>query len=287
MDEIFFESHTPVISTLLTLRKISNSEQEMKYITVMRNRIMFQISSAKDSRYLSQRFLHKIIMERRNLALFQKCLSHALSEIMKSSVLDFNSGPIRHWTTVIADDVDNPSGQLRAEIGGRSIGITAMDQVLVPSFRDLMTNDWFLFLNRRLNMNIPCNRIEHTPCTRYLNPMHETTWRRLYDDNITFFFYEYDDFILYVKEQTLESKPVNMFKEIMERQIGKTFNTTAVLGRIASPYYYVLPHQDEQEYATLKAYRRTRHYRIEQNSPYHMAYRFYCDLNIGWGIRFI
>ncbi|GFQ70783.1 hypothetical protein TNCT_600002 [Trichonephila clavata] len=73
----------------------------------------------------------------------------------------------------------------------------------------------------------------------------------------------------------------------MERQIGKTFNAAAVLRRIASPYYYVLPHQDEQEYAALKAYRRTRHYRIELNSPYHMSYLFYSDLEVSHGICFI
>ncbi|GFQ70778.1 uncharacterized protein TNCT_599991 [Trichonephila clavata] len=187
MDGLLIARHMPTISLLLTLRKINNSQREMKYITVMRNRILFQISSTNDSRSLNQRFFHKIIMERRNLPMFQKCLSHAISEIMKSSVLEYNSGPICHWTTVITDDVDNPSRQLRAQIGGRNIGIAAMDQVLVPSFRDLMTNNWLPFLNRRFSMNIPCNRTEHSPCSRYLNPMHESTWRRLYDDNISFF----------------------------------------------------------------------------------------------------
>ncbi|GFY47199.1 uncharacterized protein TNIN_356371 [Trichonephila inaurata madagascariensis] len=105
-----------------------------------------------------------------------------------------------------------------------------------------MTNDLLLFLNRRINTNIPYSILETTSNNRYLNPMHESTWRRLYDSNTTFSFCEYDDFILYVKEQTLGSRPVNVFKEIMKRQMGKPFDTTAVLRRIASPYYYVLPH---------------------------------------------
>ncbi|GFQ70772.1 uncharacterized protein TNCT_599981 [Trichonephila clavata] len=201
---------------------------------------------------------------------------------MKFSVLVHNSTPFRNWTTVTIDSVNNPrKGPIRAQTCGRNIGITATDRFLVSSFRDLMLNDWVPFLNRRLNSNILCNIFETSSSNnKHLNPMHESTWRRLYNCNTTFFFCEYDDFILYVKEQTLEPRPINVFKEIMERQIGKAFNTTAVLRRIASPYYYVLPHQDEQEYATLEADRRSRHYRIEINSPDYTIYLFISQLEV-------
>ncbi|GFW47729.1 uncharacterized protein TNCV_2829191 [Trichonephila clavipes] len=218
-------------------------------------------------------------MERKDIALFQKCLYHTLSEAMKSSVLVRNFAPFRHWTTIIIDRVDNSSCQLRTETCGRNTGITATDRFLMPTFLDVMTNKLLLFLNRRINTNIPCNIMETSSVKRYLNPLHESTWRRLYDSNTTFFFYDYKDFILYIKEQTLESKPVNVFKEIMERQIGKTFNTTAVLKRIASPYYYVLPHQDEQEYSSFQT-KVNRHYYFGRRSSDYMAYRFYCDLKL-------
>ncbi|GFS65577.1 uncharacterized protein TNIN_247971 [Trichonephila inaurata madagascariensis] len=272
--------HSPKISPFLTLRKINNSQREMKYITKMRNMILFQISPTNDYSQLEQKFLHKIVMERRDIALFQKCLYHTLSETMKSPVLVRNFAPFFHWTTIIIDRVDNSSRQFRTEVCGRNTGIAATDQFLMPTFFDVMTNNLLLFLNRRLNTNIPCNRIETSFNNRYLNPMHECTWRRLYDNNLSFFFCEYDDFILYVKEQTLESRPANVFKEIMERQIGKVLNTTAVLRRIASPYYYVLPHQDEQECSFFETNRRNRHYYFGRRSPDYMTYKFYCDLEV-------
>ncbi|GFW08655.1 uncharacterized protein TNCV_2776761 [Trichonephila clavipes] len=273
MDRLRFAHHSPKISTLLTLTKISHSQEEMKYITEMRNMILFQISPTSDYRNLAKKFLHKTIMERRNVALFQKCLNHAFTEVMKSSVLVHYSAPFRHWTTVIIDSVDNPqTNQRTAQTCGRDSGITAMEQFLVPAFRDLMTDEWRLFLNRRINANVSCSK--------YRNPIHESTWRRLYDSKVAFFFCEHDDFILYVKEQTLESRSVNVFKEIMERQIGKTFSTTAILRRTASPYYYVLPHQNEQEYAILEATRTNSGYQIEFRSPDYMAYRFYCELYV-------
>ncbi|GFS65576.1 uncharacterized protein TNIN_247961 [Trichonephila inaurata madagascariensis] len=274
-DEIMSENHSPNISPLLTLTKIIDSQLEMNYIEEMRNMILFQISPTNDYIYLRQRFVHKIIIERWDVALFRKCLYHTLTDIVKSSVLVHNSVPFYHWMTIVIDRIDNPqTGQMRSQRREGNTGNTATDQFLMPTFFDLMTNNLLLFLNRRLNTNIPCNRIETSSNNRYLNPMHECTWRRLYDNNLSFFFCEYDDFILYVKEQTLESRPANVFKEIMERQIGKVLNTTAVLRRIASPYYYVLPHQDEQEYATLEADRMVSDYEIELSSPAYMAYQF-------------
>ncbi|GFQ70792.1 uncharacterized protein TNCT_600011 [Trichonephila clavata] len=267
------------MSPFMTLRKISNSQQEMKYITKMRNMILFQISPTKDFRYLEQKFLHRIIIERKNMALFQKCLYHAFTEAMKSLVLVHNSAPFHHWTTIVIDRVDNSSCQLRTQTCGRNIGISVTNRFLMPTFFDVTTNNLLLFLNRRINTNIPCNIMETSSDNRHLNPMHESTWRRLYDSHTTFFFCEIGDFILYVKEQTLESRPVNVFKEIMERQIGKIFNTTAVLRRIASPYYYVLPHQDEQEYVPLETNGMNRHY-FGRRSPDYMAYQFYCDLEV-------
>ncbi|GFR18572.1 uncharacterized protein TNCT_313261 [Trichonephila clavata] len=281
MDRIVIERHLPKISTILTLTKINNSQKEMHYITRMRNMILFQISPVKDYSRLAKKFHHQIILERRNVALIQDCLKHAFSKVMKTSVLVHNSEPFRDWTTVIIDSVDNlQTGQMTAQTGGGNIGIAANDRFLVPTFLDLMTNDLLLFLNRRINTNIPRNILETTLNNRHLNPMHESTWRRLYDSNTTFFFCKYNDFILYVKEQTLESRPVNIFKEIMERQMGKAFDTTAILGKIASPYYYVLPHQDEQTYAIMELDRINRHYFIERRSSNYMTYRFNCELEV-------
>ncbi|GFW47728.1 uncharacterized protein TNCV_2829181 [Trichonephila clavipes] len=244
----------------------------MNYIEEMRNVILFQISPTSDYIYLRQRFFHKIIIERWNVALFRKCLYHTLTDIVKSSVLVRNSVPFHHWMTVVIDGIDNPqTSQLRAQICEANTGTTATDCFFIPIFFDLITKDLHVILNRRLNTNIPCNRIETSFNNRYLNPMHECTWRCLYDNNLTFFSCEYDDFILYVKEQTLELRSVNVFKEIMERPIGKAFDTTAVLRRMASPYYYVLPHQDEQEYAILEADRTDSDYEIELRSPDYMA----------------
>ncbi|GFV46184.1 uncharacterized protein TNCV_4664251 [Trichonephila clavipes] len=72
------------------------------------------------------------------------------------------------------------------------------------------------------------------------------TWRRAYDANLTFFFCEYKDFALYVIEQKWYKKPINVFKTILEREIGICFNQNSVLKTIASPYFYILPYQDER-----------------------------------------
>lgn len=271
------------ISALLTLTKINGSQEEMGYITRMRNMILFQISCRNDYRHLEQKFLQRIILEKRNVTLFRECLRHSFSEIMKYSVFVHNPDPFRFWTTII---IDNPQttndDQMRAVTDGRSTETKGTDRFLVPTFRDLVTNDRILYLNRsfrRLNTNFLLN-LPGPSNVDYCDPTQESTWRRLYDSNITFFFCKYEDFILYVKEQICEFRPVNVFREIMQRQIGSCFRNKAVLRSVASPYYYVLPYQDEQKYATLTRNRILSHYRIERNSPSHMAYQFLSELQV-------
>ncbi|GFR27307.1 uncharacterized protein TNCT_83221 [Trichonephila clavata] len=97
-------------------------------------------------------------------------------------------------------------------------------------------------------VKVPSSKSEACSKTVW-NPVHESTWRRLYDANNTLFNCENIDFDMYVREQTINLRPVNVLKEIIKREIGSSFKKLEVLKIIASPYYYILPHQNEEEYA--------------------------------------
>ncbi|GFQ98645.1 uncharacterized protein TNCT_398801 [Trichonephila clavata] len=241
-------------STLLNLTKISSSPEEMSYITKMRNLILFQISSPEEFQYLDGWFYHKFWILTRSLPIFRMCFSHAFNQVAKSHVLVHNYEPFRHWDTIIIDNDGLPKTKngldLKAE-ASTNIKTMPIDRFLVVN--NGLASTFFLRWNfypyyKGIITSIQPSVFEQF----YNNPSilkHESTWSRIYDASMTFFFCDYNDFSLYVIEQKLHKTPINVLKTIQEREIGICFNQKSVLKTIASPYYYILPYQDERKYA--------------------------------------
>ncbi|GFS87213.1 uncharacterized protein NPIL_597831 [Nephila pilipes] len=175
MPEIF-----PFVSPLLTLGDINSSQEEMSYITRMRNVIKFQIEKSDDYEHLRDASLkHKIICLISISFTLETCLSYTLVNVVKSHVLVHNIKPFRQ------------------------------------------------------------------------------------------------DIAAYIKEKTNSNKSVNVFKKIMKRELGDSISEYKVLESIASPYYYELPHQNEEEYATFRA---ENDWCLGRNSLLYVVYSFECGL---------
>ncbi|GFY41234.1 uncharacterized protein TNIN_438491 [Trichonephila inaurata madagascariensis] len=237
------------VEPLLTLREINGSQEEMLYITRMRNVIEFQIERSEDYDYLKQSFKHSILVPLTSSLELENCLIYALSKVSEFAVLVHNYTPFRQWPTihidhdsVSGDDSDNSEDIFRS--------IDENDQVdyyLVPyltledgSFLDdshpsdskRFAEDWLANLQFK---NIDC-----------FNSMHKSIWRRLYANNCTYFCSSYIDIAAFLKEQIQTNTPIGAFNEIIKRERGENFNQFGILDTIASPYYYVLPHQSER-----------------------------------------
>ncbi|GFR08217.1 uncharacterized protein TNCT_734081 [Trichonephila clavata] len=53
----------------------------------------------------------------------------------------------------------------------------------------------------------------------YLNSLHKSSWRRVFDRDLSLFSCSDQDIAAYVREQTKISKPMNVFKQILIREI--------------------------------------------------------------------
>ncbi|GFU56029.1 uncharacterized protein TNCV_3404981 [Trichonephila clavipes] len=241
-----------VISAFLNLTKISNCQVEMSYITKMRNLILFQVSSSKEFQYLDGRFYHEIWVHDRSLPIFRMCYSHAFFQVVKSHTLVHNYEPFRHWDIIIIDSDGHrqtKKGQNLKIEAGENIEAIPIERFLVadnglasPSFPDWNFYPYYKGIITGMQPDI----FEQFYAESFLL-RHESTLRRVYDANLTYFSCEYDDFSLYVIEQKRDKTPSNVFKTIMEREIGICLNEKSVLKTIASPYYYILPYQDERK----------------------------------------
>ncbi|GFY44111.1 uncharacterized protein TNIN_274401 [Trichonephila inaurata madagascariensis] len=220
----------------------------------MRNLILFQVSSSEEFQYLDGRFHQEFWVQNRSLPIFRMCYSHAFFQVVKSHVLVQNYEPFHHWDMVVLDNDGHP--WIR---NGRYLKVEAEDNVeAIPKDRFLVADnglaspyfpDWnFYPYYKGIITDIESNIFEQFYADSFFL-RHETIWRRVYDANKIFFFCEYNDFSLYVIEQKWDKTPINVFKTILERQIGMCFNQISVLKTIASPYYYILPHQSERKCA--------------------------------------
>ncbi|GFW41108.1 hypothetical protein TNCV_415171 [Trichonephila clavipes] len=104
---------------------------------------------------------------------------------------------------------------------------------------------------RQLFCNTPLVKLTSKYAAGNLNPMYESTWRRLYANPCTVLCIRDEDIIHYIKEQTQEEKEAHVFKKLIERQTGESFNIFHILKSIALPYYYILPHVNELTFRDL------------------------------------
>ncbi|GFY68712.1 uncharacterized protein TNIN_217791 [Trichonephila inaurata madagascariensis] len=257
--ERFIERIYSKHSTFLNMTRISESQKELSYITRMRNLILFQVSSREEFQYLRRRFCHQIWVHTRSLPIFRICYSHAFFQVVKSHVLVHNYEPFRHWDMIV---IYNDGHQLTKN--GFKIMIKAckdIEEIPVNTFlvannglaSPSIPNGNFYPYYKGILAGIQSDIFEQFYADSYFL-RHESTWRRVYCANKAVFFCEYNDFSLYVIEQKCDKTSINVFKTILEREIGMCFNQKSVLKTIASPYYYILPYQDERKYAEYVRY---------------------------------
>ncbi|GFS66450.1 uncharacterized protein NPIL_458521 [Nephila pilipes] len=279
MPEIF-----PFVSPLLTLGDINSSQEEMSYITRMRNVIKFQIETSDDYECLKYApFKHQIICLNSISLILETCLSYTLINIVKSHVLVHNIIPFRNWSTIIFDDDgfregQNPFQRLEQRVW-RNVIVTT-DRFLATSFayfsRLYFSNVW----SNPLEFQSPiftANMLDSTeiadPAITVNSKLH--TWRRIYANNYSLFSCSGQDIDAYIKEKTNSNKSVSVLKKIMKRELGDSISEYKVLESIASPYYYELPHQDEEEYAIFRA---ENDWCLGRNGLLYVVFSFECAL---------
>ncbi|GFU24765.1 uncharacterized protein NPIL_308491 [Nephila pilipes] len=250
---------TDYIARQLTLRKINSSPNEMAYITRMRNAIKFQIASEEDCNCFKNPFTHMILYKRNEIIELKICLDHALSKAVKSHVLLHNSEPFHQWRTIIIDNDGffqiRSEDQRIAEISKKTAENKSVDRFLVPNFRleygIVLEDRWPIlrsgerpFLEDAFlhNFRLICIANHH-----YL-PL-EFTWRRVYSNDGPLILFDKVYVATYLDDQSRNNRFVNVFKQIANREINeKFFNQFEILRAIASPYYFVLPYQDLQQF---------------------------------------
>ncbi|GFS67487.1 uncharacterized protein NPIL_154141 [Nephila pilipes] len=254
-------SFSTSVSPLLTLRKIYSSQEEMLYITRMRNIIQFQFEIEEDYEKLNDYpFQHDIACVLTERSKLEICLRYALSNVVKSHVLVHNYTPFRQWRTINFDNDIFQEGQNRDEPREEICKVTyeyaTEERFLMPGFKTFLRfsffKGWRLWnLLWRLFSATQLNNLQINKSVDYLNSMQKSTWRRVYANNNTYFSTSEADIAAYVKEQSQGKRQVNVFNGIIKRERGEFFNHFRVLETIASPYYYVLPHQNEEEYSQI------------------------------------
>ncbi|GFY48800.1 uncharacterized protein TNIN_164881 [Trichonephila inaurata madagascariensis] len=262
MDMLF-----PSVCHQLTLTKINNSQDEMSYITRMRNAIKFQIENTEDYKYLKYYdFQHIILCPLTRRFELELCLRHthtqSLLKVVKFQVLMHNYTPFLQWPTIIIDHDHFPEQQNpdKKEKCIRSVDTYEKSKrYLVTIFKNprryYFVNSWcvwnllksHIFMNTRLD-NRQINSEE------YLNSIQTSIWRRVYANNYTYFCSSDTNIAVYVKEQMQRTISDYVLNEIIKRQRGECFNQFGVLENLAGPYYYVLPHQVERDNQRIKQF---------------------------------
>ncbi|GFT11717.1 uncharacterized protein NPIL_439931 [Nephila pilipes] len=259
----------------LTLRKINNSQNEMAYITRMRNAISFQIASSEDYKYFKKHFNHLILLKIEEITELLICVDHALTKIVKSHVLLHNSEHLLQWKTITIDkegfSQNRNEDQRIAEISKRIAENESVDLFLVTNFKKrfnctlperwptLQSGERPIFADDILSaFRLTCIADHH-----YL-PL-ESTWSRVYYNNGYFFLFEKVYVAAYLDDQIQKNRSASVFKQIVNRERSeKTFNQFEILKAIASPYYFVLPYQDGQKLAQIRREAHGIHERLRQ-----------------------
>ncbi|GFQ78328.1 uncharacterized protein TNCT_241721 [Trichonephila clavata] len=265
---------------LLTLEKINSSQEEMSYITRMRNVIKFQTANNEEYEYFKKfSFYNELIFQEKHEALFKVCLSHALEKVVNSRELVHNVEPFLQWSVIRVGIKDTAEAQNPViwEQDHTDIGCIHFLASFFNNSEQQEFLNWQEPYNSRetpLFTNIHLDDLEILK-DDYLDCLHKSTWRHVYDNNVSLFSCLDKDIAAYVKEQTKISKPINVFKQIINRELGEHFNQFEVLESIASPYYYVLPHQNESEYSEFESF----HNWIQTtNSTVYISFSFACSL---------
>ncbi|GFS67489.1 uncharacterized protein NPIL_154151 [Nephila pilipes] len=230
----------------------------MSYITRMRNTIKFQIEmdEGEYEKLENYPFQHDIVCSFTKRKKLEICLRHALSNVTKSHYLVHNCTPFREWRTINFDNYGFQGGQNRVqrqEVFRVNDDSEPEERFLVAGFQNPL---WYSFsfgwslwnLLRTPFSHTQLNNLQINKSVDYLNLLQNSTWRRVYADNNTYFSFSDAAIAAYVKEQSQRKIPVNVFDEIMKRERGEFFNQFRVLESIALFYYYVLPYQNEGRY---------------------------------------
>ncbi|GFQ98606.1 uncharacterized protein TNCT_196591 [Trichonephila clavata] len=277
------------VTPLLTLEEINNSDEELEYIASMRYVIKFQIATNDIYEYFKRiQFFSELVCHRRQRQLLEVCLAYALTKVVKSHVIVHNLEPFRQWD-VINIDVDGfPEGQ-NPVIWRENIDSKVLEHIeketsfLVTAFYNSDSLDFSHDFSEYNSYGIRLFRGIHLEELQvsdegYWNSLHKSTWRRVYTHNLSLFSCMEKDIAAYVKEQTKVNKPMNVFKQIINREWGERFDKFEVLKAIASPYYFVLPHQNKREYARFESLQR---WKEERRSNVYKSYGVNCSLFIG------
>ncbi|PRD32472.1 UNVERIFIED_CONTAM: hypothetical protein NCL1_20329 [Trichonephila clavipes] len=271
------------VTPLLTLKEINNSQDEMSYITRMRNIIKFQIASNEDYGYYQKAgFYSELTCHKTHESLLEACLSHALKTVVKYHVVVHNLELFRQWD-IISIDVDGFPVIRRENVEDKAEEYIQRNLFLVAAFsyseRHEFGSDWYTYYacNRRLFTDIHLDDRQISDAD-YLSFLGKSSWRRLNDNNLSFFSCSEKDIAAYVKEQTKMSKPINVFKQILNREWGEHFDEFEVLKSIAAPYYFVLPHQNKAEY---KMFESLSSWYQKRTSSEYITFRFKSCLIIG------
>ncbi|GFR02448.1 uncharacterized protein TNCT_462591 [Trichonephila clavata] len=240
----------PLVRHPVSLLEINCSQDEMSYITRMRNAIKFQTANREDYQYLNFNFVHLVVCPSSTTAKLETCLRHSFCKVMKSLVLVHNYTPFLQWTLIAIDNDGFPGernlGQLQ-ELIQRNDEYEQTELYLIANFgkahRFSTDSGWICWnlLQRQLLRNTALSDLQIINVD-ILRSMHTSGWRRVFAENFIDFSCADTDIAAYLREQT-ECRPIHVFKEISKREMGETFNNFRILESIASPYYFTLPHR--------------------------------------------
>ncbi|GFT74583.1 uncharacterized protein NPIL_480881 [Nephila pilipes] len=257
----------------------------------MRNAIKFQIASEEDCNCFLETFHHQILYKRNEITELRICLDYALSKVVKSHVLLHNSEPFHQWGTITIDNEGfyqiRSEDQRIAEISKKTAENESVDRFLVPNFRleydNVLKDRWPTLISGERpffedaflhNFRLTCIANHH-----YL-PL-EFTWKRVYSNDVPLVLFDKVYLAAYLDDQIQNSRSVNVFKQIVNREINeKFFNQFEILRTIASPYYFVLPYQDLQTYAHIEM---SGWYILILHQNY-TVFSFQCQLNLAMKI---
>ncbi|GFW61712.1 uncharacterized protein TNCV_3706471 [Trichonephila clavipes] len=195
------------VTPLLTLKEINNSQDEMSYITRMRNIIKFQIASNEDYEYYQKAgFYSELTCHKTHESLLEACLSHALKTVVKYHEVVHNLELFRQWD-IISIDVDGFPVIRRENVEDKAEEYIQRNLFLVAAFsyseRHEFGSDWYTYYasNRRLFTDIHLDDRQISDAD-YLSLLGKSFWRRLNDNNLSFFSCSEKGIAAYVKEQT-------------------------------------------------------------------------------------
>ncbi|GFR02446.1 uncharacterized protein TNCT_462581 [Trichonephila clavata] len=244
----------PSVCCQLTLTKIRDSEEEMKYITKMRNIIINQVGNREEYRYLKHNsFKHVLLSLRERRNCLEMCLRYALLKIMRSFVSMESYRPFFRYPImgINNDGFLEPNGNQEPEFVRSIHQQQRAELYIVTTFKSAkcysFVNSWdsWDLLQQQLMYYSELNNFQ-LHADEAWEGEHNSIWRRVFANNYSYFYSSDTNVDAYVKEQTRTRRPIRVLHEVLGRQRGGAINQLGILENIASPYYYVLPDQIER-----------------------------------------